>query len=282
MKCGRILSFAPTSDLHNFFHTKPSQNQISKVSNIEFPKWNLAKPWKKSMVFQGETKKWYPVWSRGGFFPHRGFFLRSGYLEYAGRRFSVEDLIQMRAVTCDLCHRPIQEEIFSAKHKLHETLGIFRWTVTYCSFHYFCLLAFSQPHQEEHVFLSTFFNSTFPKTPSKLSSLLCLCWLFVVCWSFFAVTCLSFASCFFVYTVFFLGSSMIKTFAKSFSTGFWVDLVWDWHVQLLSGETLDLLLGLVFCWGLLVVTLKHPSPSFLVTPDTGRRTCSPSNYWTWV
>jgi len=34
----------------------------------------------------------------------------SGYLEYAGRRFSVEDLIQMRAVTCDLCHRPIQEE----------------------------------------------------------------------------------------------------------------------------------------------------------------------------
>mmetsp|Transcript_7556 Transcript_7556/g.13118 ORF Transcript_7556/g.13118 Transcript_7556/m.13118 type:complete len:189 (+) Transcript_7556:357-923(+) len=33
-----------------------------------------------------------------------------GFLEYAGRRFSVEDLIQMSAVSCDLCHRSIQEE----------------------------------------------------------------------------------------------------------------------------------------------------------------------------
>eukprot|EP00435_Cladocopium_sp_Y103_P073458 s266_g43.t1 len=34
-----------------------------------------------------------------------------GFLEYAGRRFSVEDLIQMSAVSCDLCHRSIREGI---------------------------------------------------------------------------------------------------------------------------------------------------------------------------
>lgn len=36
-------------------------------------------------------------------------WLRDGFLEYAGRRFSVDDLIQIRAVSCDLCHRSIQE-----------------------------------------------------------------------------------------------------------------------------------------------------------------------------
>ncbi|CAK9031431.1 Hypothetical protein SCF082_LOCUS19641 [Durusdinium trenchii] len=33
-----------------------------------------------------------------------------GFLEYAGKRFSVDDLIAMQAVTCDLCHQHIQEE----------------------------------------------------------------------------------------------------------------------------------------------------------------------------
>ena len=37
---------------------------------------------------------------------------RDGFLEYAGRRFSVEDLIQMSAVSCDLCHRSIQEDLW--------------------------------------------------------------------------------------------------------------------------------------------------------------------------
>ncbi|CAJ1421255.1 unnamed protein product [Effrenium voratum] len=32
----------------------------------------------------------------------------SGFLEYAGRRFSVNDLIDMQAVTCDLCQTPVK------------------------------------------------------------------------------------------------------------------------------------------------------------------------------
>ena len=71
--CMRILSFAP-SDLHNFFNKKPSPNQISKVSNIEFPKWNLPKPWKQIHVFPGWNKKMVPSLIKGGFFFHRGFF----------------------------------------------------------------------------------------------------------------------------------------------------------------------------------------------------------------
>ena len=39
---------------------------------------------------------------------------RDGFLEYAGRRFSVEDLIQMSAVSCDLCHRSIQEDLWGS------------------------------------------------------------------------------------------------------------------------------------------------------------------------
>lgn len=117
MKCGRILSFAP-SDLHNFFNKKPSQIRSAKCQTSNFRSETYQNLGNKSMFFQGETKKNGAQFDQGWFF---SFIVvsspRSGYLEYAGRRFSVEDLIQMRAVTCDLCHRPIQEEIFSAKHQ---------------------------------------------------------------------------------------------------------------------------------------------------------------------
>ncbi|CAJ1377391.1 unnamed protein product [Effrenium voratum] len=44
----------------------------------------------------------------------------SGFLEYAGRRFSVNDLIDMQAVTCDLCQTPVKVQSEVASPDLSE------------------------------------------------------------------------------------------------------------------------------------------------------------------